>query len=167
MAAKVRQISAPMTKIVLAGLALASVQAGWAAQPHMNCKVYEQQEQASVEAHRRADPAIRDERFDMVFYSPSRNACLASVVFVKGHSTYSGILDVTEGQMIWARGYRGVSFTPAKIIAMDLAMDEQIQAMELPSGKDASPHSLQFLPLFLDRTMNTWPTLRNTFADRR
>jgi hypothetical protein len=156
-----------VAKVAVLTLAIVGVQAATAAERHMDCKVYEQQEQANVEAQQRADPSIHDERFDMVVWSPARNACLASVFFVKGTTTYGGILDIAEGKMIWAKSYRGTSFTPAHIVAMDREMDERMKAMELLSVDDSSSSSSDFRPTFLDRTMNTLPAIRNALSEVR
>jgi hypothetical protein len=133
----------------------------------MDCKVYAQQEQANLEALRRSDPSIRAERFDTVFYSAKRNSCLASVFFTKGDTTYGGILDIVEGRMIWAKSYRGTSFTPANIVAMDHEMDDAIKALEATETSSASTRPFDFLPLLLDRTMNTFPAIRNAFSEGR
>jgi hypothetical protein len=165
--AQVRPFSLQTAKVTIFSIALLSAQAAIAATNHMDCKVYEQHEQANIEAHKRADPAIHDERFDMVFYSPARNSCLASIFFMKGASTYGGILDITDGQLIWAKNYRGKSFTPANIVAMDREMDEQIAAIELPSAQPYAATPLDLLPLLLDRTMNTLPAIRNVLTEVR
>ncbi|MGC2400868.1 MAG: hypothetical protein WA510_13840 [Acidobacteriaceae bacterium] len=167
MVAKVARFSAHTAKVAVLSLVVSGTQAAIAAERHMDCKVYEQQEQANVEAQQRANPAIHDERFDTVFYSPARNSCLASVFFVKGDSTYAGILDIAEGQMLWAKSYRGTSFTPAHIVAMDQEMDEKIKAIELPSSDGGNSRSFDFLPLLLDRTMNTLPAIKNAFTEAR
>ena len=132
----------------------------------MDCKVYEQQEQTNLEALRRADPSIHAERFDTVFYSVKRNSCLASVFFIKGDATYGGILDIVEGRMLWAKSYRGTSFSPANIVAMDEDMDDEIKALEFATPSRAS-HSFGFLPSLLDRTMNTFPAIKNAFIEAR
>jgi hypothetical protein len=165
MAAKIAGFSARMAKLVLVNLAFAGA-AGAAELHHIDCKVYAQQEQANVEAQKHADPSIIEERFDRVFYSEARNSCLASVYFVKGYTTYAGILDFGEGRIIWARSYRGRSFSPADIVAMDRKMDEQIKAMQ-QSSEIASARENDFLPILLDRTMNTLPAIRNAFNDIR
>jgi hypothetical protein len=159
-------------KVALLTLAVVVVPVAFAAAdrelPHkMDCKVYEQQEQANVEAQRRADPSIHEERFDTVFYSPARKSCLASVFFTRGDSTYGGILDIAEGRMLWAKSYKGTNFTPAHIVAMDQEMDDQIKAMESTSTSSDNSHSLNFLPLLLDRTMNTFPAIKNAFTEAR
>jgi len=136
-------------------------------QPTIDCKVYAQQEQANLEALRRSDPAVRAERFDTVFYSAKRRACLASVFFTKGDSTYGGILDIAEGRILWAKSYRGTSFTPAHIVEMDREMDEEIKALELTETSEENPHAFDFLPLLLDRTMNTFPAIKNAFTEAR
>lgn len=165
MVEEVARFSACTVKLAVLSLAVVGAQAAIAAEHHMDCKVYEQQEQTNVEAQKRADPAIQDERFDTVFYSPARNSCLASVFFVKGDSTYGGILDIAEGRMIWAKSYRGTSFTPAHIVAMDREMDEEIKAIELPSTATDNARSFDFLPLLLDRTMNTLPAIKNALTE--
>jgi hypothetical protein len=136
-------------------------------QPTMDCKVYAQQEQANLEALKRSDPSIHAERFDTVFYSAKRNSCLASVFFTKGDVTYGGILDIVEGRMLWAKSYKGTSFTPANIVEMDEEMDDAIKALETTQTSSANPRPFDFLPLLLDRTMNTFPAIRNAFTEAR
>jgi hypothetical protein len=136
-------------------------------QHKMDCKVYEQQEQANLDATRRADPSIRSERFDTVFYSPKRNACLASVFFVKGDATYGGIIDIAEGRMLWAKSYKGTKSTPARIVEMDQDMDDEIKALEFEPETAANSGPLDFLPLLLDRTMNTLPAIKNALTEER
>jgi hypothetical protein len=167
MAEKFARFSALTWKIAVFSLTVAGAQAALAAHPHMDCKIYEQQEQANVESQQRANPAIHDERFDMVFYSPSRNSCLASVFFVKGDSTYAGILDIAEGRMLWAKSYRGTIFTPAHIIAMEQEMDDEIKAIETPSALGGNSRPFDLLPILLDRTMNTFPAIKNALIDAR
>jgi hypothetical protein len=133
----------------------------------MDCKVYEQQEQANLEALRRANASIHAERFDTVFYSAKRNSCLASVFFIKGDATYGGILDIVEGRMLWAKSYRGTSFSPANIVAMDEDMDDEIKALEFATPSRRTSHTFDFLPSFLDRTMNTFPAIKNAFTEAR
>src|ERR1700744_752750 len=106
-------------KVALLGLTFAGTQAAFAAQQHMDCKVYELQGVAKLESQQRNDPAIHDGQWDRVVYSPTRNSCLASEFFVKGDSTYAGIFDIGEGRMLWAKSYRGTAFTPAHIVAME------------------------------------------------
>jgi hypothetical protein len=165
MAAKFTGLPAQIAKVALFSMAFAS--AAVAAERHMDCKVYEQQEQADVDAQKRADPSILDERFDRVFWSQARNSCLASVFFVKGDTTYGGILDFGEGRMIWAKSYRGRYFSPANIVAMDREMDEQIKAIELPASASVSVRPIDLFPILLDRTMNTLQPLRNALAEPR
>jgi hypothetical protein len=136
-------------------------------QPTMDCKVYAQQERSNLEALRRSDPSIRAERFDTVFYSAKRRSCLASVFFTKGDVTYSGILDIAEGRMLWAKSYKGTSFTPVHIVEMDREMDDEIKALEFTETSEENPHAFDFLPLLLDRTMNTFPAIRNAFTEAR
>ncbi|HTZ57104.1 MAG TPA: hypothetical protein VMB49_03360 [Acidobacteriaceae bacterium] len=167
MAEDVARFSGCTVKLALLSLAVISTHGVFAAERHMDCKVYEQQEQANVEAQRRVDPAIQDERFDMVFYSPARNSCLASVFFVRGESTYGGILDISEGRMIWAKSYRGTSFSPSRIVAMDTELDDEIKAIESTPDSSTTSRSLDFLPLLLDRTMNTLPAIKNAFTEAR
>jgi hypothetical protein len=132
-----------------------------ALQPKMDCKQYDVQQRANLEALRHADPAISDASLDSVFYSVNRNACLASVFFTKGVDTYSGIFDISVGRMLWAKSYRGTSFTPVNIVEMDEAMDEKAKELEFaPIGSD-NPHSFYFLPSLLDRTKNTLPAIKN------
>jgi hypothetical protein len=133
-------------------------------QPKMDCKAYQQQKQMNL---LRADPSIQDERIDTVFYSARRNSCLASVFSTKGTTTYGGIWDITDGEMLWAKSYRGTSFTPAHIVEMDREIDEQIRAIELSTANDDRSHSLNFLPQLFDRTMNRFPAIRNALAEVR
>ncbi len=85
----------------------------------------------------------------------------------RGDATYGGILDIAEGRMLWAKSYRGTSFTPAHIVAMDREMDEEIKALELTETSEENPRAFDFLPLLLDRTMNTFPAIRNAFTEAR
>jgi hypothetical protein len=168
----VARFSGCTIKVAVLALAVLGARAAWAAtdgesQHTMDCKVYEQQEQANVEAQRRADPSIHDERFDTVFYSPTRNSCLASVFFVKGDATYGGILDIAEGRMLWAKSYKGKNFTPAHIVAMDEEMDDEIKALEFATSGSGNPRAFDFLPLLLDRTMNTFPAIKNALTEAR
>src|ERR1700733_851362 len=101
-------------KCALLALAVLSAQAAFAVTGKMDCKVYEQQEQANIEAQRRADPSIHGERFDTVFFSPARNSCMASVFFTKGVSTYAAIIDIPAGRMLWAKSYKGIRPTPTR-----------------------------------------------------
>jgi hypothetical protein len=136
-------------------------------QPSMDCKVYAQQEQANLEALKRADPSIRAQRFDTVFYSAKRNSCLASVFFTKGDVTYGGILDIVEGRMLWAKSYKGTSFSPVNIVEMDEDLDDEIKALEFTETIAENPHAFDFLPLLFDRTMNTFPAIKNAFTEER
>ncbi len=169
MVQNIARFSSCTIKVALLTLAVTGAQPALAATEtqHMDCKVYEQQEQANVEAQRRTDPSIHDERFDTVFYSPARNSCLASVFFVKGASTYGGILDISEGRMIWAKSYRGTNFTPAHIVAMDQEMDEEIKAIEFAPTSGGNSRPFDFVPLLLDRTMNTLPAIKNALTEAR
>jgi hypothetical protein len=168
----VARFSGCTIKVALIAFSVLTTTATYAAplatsQPRMDCRVYAQQEQANLEALKRADPSIHAERFDTVFYSAKRNSCLASVFFTKGDATYGGILDIVEGRMLWAKSYRGTSFTPANIVEMDQEMDDAIKALETPETSSANSHPFAFLPLFLDRTMNTFPAIKNAFAEAR
>jgi len=136
-------------------------------QPKTDCKVYEQQEQANLEVQMRADPSIQAERLDTVFYNAKRNSCLASVFFIKGDVTYGAILDIVEGRMLWAKSYKGTSFTPAHIVEMDEEMDDAIKALEFAPATSGNSHLNNFLPLLLDRTMNTFPAIKNALAEAR
>jgi hypothetical protein len=136
-------------------------------QPKMDCKIYEQQEQVNLEAQMRANPSIQAERLDTVFYSAKRNSCLASVFFIKGDVTYGAILDIVEGQMLWAKSYRGTNFTPAHIVEMDEQMDDAIKALEFAPEANGNGHSINFLPLLIDRTMNTFPAIKNALTEGR
>lgn len=168
----VARFSGCTIKVALLALSVLGARAACAAptgdlQPKMDCKVYEQQEQANLEALRRADPSIHAERFDTVFYNTKRNSCLASVFFTKGDVTYGGILDIVESRMLWAKSYKGTNFTPTNIVAMDEDMDDEIKALEFAEPSGANSHSFDFLPLLLDRTMNTFPAIKNAFTEAR
>jgi hypothetical protein len=151
--------------VLSAKVACAAPDAG--PQQKMDCKVYEQQEQANIEAQKRADPSIHGERFDTVFYSPKRNSCLASVFFTKGDATYGGIIEIPEGRMLWAKSYKGARSTPARIVEMDQDMDDEIKAIELGNEAAVNTRPLDFLPLLLDRTMNTLPAIKNALTEER
>jgi hypothetical protein len=137
------------------------------AQPKMDCKIYQQQEEANLEAQKLADPTIRAARLDTVFYSAKRNSCLASVFFNRGDVTYGGIVDISDKRMLWAKTYKGTNFTPANILAMDQEMDDAIQALEFAPVSTGNIHSFEFLPLLFDRTMNTFPAIKNAFTEPR
>lgn len=130
-------------------------------QPKMDCKRYDIQQQANLDALKQADPAISGATLDSVFYSANRNACLASVFFTKGVDTYSGIFDISAGRILWAKSYRGTSFTPVNIVAMDETMDEKAKELEFAPIASDNTHSFYFLPDLLDRTRNTLPALKN------
>jgi hypothetical protein len=100
------------------------------AQHRMDCRHYQEQEQTSLEALKRADPAIRGEWLDSVFYSPKQNSCLATVSFTKRGTTYSGIFDISDSRAVWMRAYRGRTFTPAHIVAMDWDLYEKVEELE-------------------------------------
>ena len=153
--------------LAMAVLGPAAASAATNAEHKMDCSVYEQQEQANVEAQRRADPSIHAERFDTVFYSARRNSCLASVFFTRGDATYGGILDIAEGRMLWAKSYRGTTFSPAHIVAMDQDVDDEIKALEFATETSSNARSLDLLPLLLDRTMNTFPAIKNALTEAR
>jgi hypothetical protein len=165
----VARFSGCTIKVALVAFSVLGTSATYAAtsQSSMDCKVYGQQEQANLEALRRADPSIHAERFDTVFYSAKRDSCLASVFFTKGDATYGGILDIVEGRMIWAKSYKGTSFTPANIVEMDEDMDDAIKALETTETSSANSRPFDFLPLLLNRTMNTFPAIRNAFSEAR
>ena len=154
-------------KCALLALAVLSAQAAFAVSDKLDCKVYEQQEQANIEAQKRADPSIHGERFDTVFYSPERNSCLASVFFTKGVFTYAAIIGIPGGRMLWAKGYKGISPTPARIVEMDQDMDDEIKALEFGPESASNSKPLDLLPLFLDRTMNTLPAIKNALTEER
>ena len=154
-------------KCALLALAVLSAPAAFAVTSKMDCKVYEQQEQANIEAQKRTNPSIHGERFDTVFYSPKQNSCMASVFFTKGLSTYAAIIDMPEGRTLWAKSYRGISPTPARIVQMDQDMDEEIKALEFGSESASNSRPLDLLPLLLDRTMNTLPAIKNAFTEER
>lgn len=132
-----------------------------ALQPKMECKQYDVQQRANLDALKQADPAISDASLDSVFYSVNRNSCLASVFFTKGVDTYSGIFDISAGRMLWAKSYRGTSFTPVNIVEMDETMDEKAKELEFAPIAGDNPHSFYFLPDLLDRTKNTLPAIKN------
>jgi hypothetical protein len=159
-------------KVVLFALAILCARVACAApiadgQSKTDCKVYEQQEQANLEAQMRANPSIQEERLDTVFYSAKRNSCLASIFFIKGGVTYGAIVDIGEGQMLWAKSYRGTNFTPAHIVEMDEEMDDAIKALEFAPAESGNGHSINFLPLLIDRTMNTFPAIKNALTEGR
>ena len=168
----VARFSGCTIKVALLAFSVLGTRATYAAplaisQPSMDCKVYAQQEQANLEALKRADPSIHAERFDTVFYSAKRNSCLASVFFTKGDATYGGILDIVEGRMLWAKSYKGTNFTPANIVEMDEDMDDEIKALEFTQTSGGNSHAFDFLPLLLDRTMNTFPAIKNALTEAR
>ncbi len=154
-------------KYALLALAVLSAQAAFAVTSKMDCKVYEQQEQANIEAQKRVDPSIHGERFDTVFFSPARNSCMASVFFTKGVSTYAAIIDIPEGRMLWAKSYKGISPTPVRIVEMDQDMDDEVKALEFGSESASNSRPTDFLPLLLDRTMNTLPAIKNALTEER
>ena len=166
----VARFSGSKLKFVLLAVAVLGAK-GACAEPNggsrqkMDCKVYEQQEQANLEIQMRADPAIHNERLDTVFYSAKLNSCLASVFFTKRETTYAGILDIVEGRMLWAKSYRGTNFTPTQILAMDEEMDDEIKAFESTSTTTADSHTFDFLPLLFDRTMNAFPAIKNALTE--
>jgi hypothetical protein len=69
--------------------------------------------------------------------------------------------------MLWAKSYRGTSFSPAHIVEMDQDMDDEIKALEFTETSEENPHPFDFLPSLLDRTMNTFPAIRNAFTEAR
>jgi hypothetical protein len=112
-------------------------QAAWAAtnlettaQHKMDCRRSQEQGQANLEALKRADPAIRGEWLESVFYSAKRNSCLATVSFTRRGTTYSGIFDTSDSRPVWTRAYRGTSLTPAHIVVMDWDLYEKIEELE-------------------------------------
>ena len=167
--ADVARFSSCTKKFMLFALAVLCVRAAFAApegdgQHTTDCKVYQQREQANL---LQADPSVQDERLDTVFYSAKRNSCLASVFFTRGTVTYGGIRDMANGQMLWAKSYKGTSFTPVHIVEIDQEIDDQIKAIEIaPAGEDRS-RSFDFLPQLFDRTMNKFPAIRNALPDVR
>jgi hypothetical protein len=62
---------------------------------------------------------------------------------------------------------QGDEFSPANIVAMDEDMDDEIKAIEFATPSRATSHSFDFLPSFLDRTMNTFPAIKNAFTEVR
>ncbi len=163
----VTRFSGSTIKYALLALAVLGAKVAWAApngeaelQPQTNCKRYEGQEQ--LEALKRADPSIHAARLDLVSYSVYRNGCLASVFFTKGDDTYSGIFDIAAGRMLWAKGYKGTSFSPVDIVGMDQEMDEKAKELESAPISNGNSHSFYFLPDLLDRTKNTFPAIKNS-----
>jgi hypothetical protein len=164
----IARFSASTIKCVVLTLAVLGAKAACAtpaiqppSQPKMDCKQYDVQQRANLDALKQADPAISDASLDSVFYSVNRNACLASVIFTKGVDTYSGIFDISAGRMLWAKSYRGTSFTPVNIVEMDETMDEKAKELEFaPIGGGTSRPS-DFFPDLLDRTKSTLPAIRN------
>lgn len=162
----VTRFSGSTIKYALLALAVLGAKVAWAApngeaelQPQTNCKRYEGQEQ--LEALKRADPSIHAARLDLVSYSVYRNGCLASVFFNKGDDTYSGIFDIAGGRMLWAKGYKGTSFSPVDIVGMDQEMDEKAKELESAPISNGNSRSFYFLPDLLDRTKNTFPAIKN------
>jgi hypothetical protein len=153
--------------LAMAVLGPGAARAATNAEHKMDCSVYEQQEQANVEAQRRADPSIHAERFDTVFYNARRKSCLASVFFTKGGATYGGILDIAEGRMLWAKSYKGTNFSPAHIVEMDEDVDDEIKALEFAPETSSNNRPSDLLPLLLDRTMNTFPAIKNALTEAR
>jgi hypothetical protein len=100
-----------------------------AAQPKLDCRHYLQQEQVNLQALKRADPARHDEWLDSVFYSAKQNSCLATVSFIKHGSTFNGIFDIPSSQPLWTRSYRGKSFSPAHVVAMDFDLYQKIEEL--------------------------------------
>jgi hypothetical protein len=98
-----------------------------ATQPKVDCRRYQEQEQANLEALKRADPAIHGEWLDSVFYSAKQNSCLATVSFIKHGSTYNGIFDIPSSRPLWTHSYRGKSFSPAHVVAMDFDLYQKIE----------------------------------------
>jgi hypothetical protein len=98
-----------------------------ATQPKVDCRHYQEQEQANLEALKRADPAIHDEWLDSVFYSAKQNSCLATVSFIKHGSTYKGIFDIPSNRPFWTHSYRGKSFSPAHVVAMDFDLYQKME----------------------------------------
>jgi hypothetical protein len=98
-----------------------------ATQPKVDCSHYQQQQQANLGAWKRADPAIHDEWLDSVFYSAKQNSCLATVSFIKHGSTYNSIFDIPNSRPLWTRSYRGKSFSPAHVVAMDFDLYQKME----------------------------------------
>jgi hypothetical protein len=99
-------------------------------QQNMDCQRYQEQEQANLEALKRADPSIQGQWLDSVFYSAKQNSCLATVSFTKHGATYSGIFDISDSRAVWTRAYRGTTLTPAHIVAMDWDLYEKVEELE-------------------------------------
>jgi hypothetical protein len=118
-------------------------------------------------AGRRAVLRLHNKSCATRFLRIKRNSCLASVFFTKGDATYGGILDIVEGRMLWAKSYKGTSFTPTNIVEMDEDMDDEIKALEFTQTSGGNSHAFDFLPLLLDRTMNTFPAIKNALTEAR
>ena len=69
--------------------------------------------------------------------------------------------------MLWAKSYRGTNFSPAHIVEMDEEMDDAIKALEFAPATSGNAHSINFLPLLIDRTMNTFPAIKNALTEAR
>jgi hypothetical protein len=69
--------------------------------------------------------------------------------------------------MLWAKSYRGKSPTPARIVEMDQDMDDEIKALEFGPETADNSEPRDFLPLLLDRTMNTLPAIKNALTEER
>lgn len=167
---KVARFSASKAGRVLTVLAFLGAQAAFAASPaatqhKADCKLDEQQVQANLEAQSQADPSIHAARLDTVFYNTKRDACLASVFFTKGTMTYAGIVDISDHQMLWAKSYKGTNFSPTHVLAMDAEMDEAIKGLELDQPASTGSNANDFLPLLFDRTLNTFPAIKNALID--
>jgi hypothetical protein len=100
-----------------------------ASQPEVDCRYYRAQGQSDLEALKRTDPAIHDEWLDSLFYSRKQNSCLATVSFIKHGSTYNGIVDIRSSRAVWTRSYRGKTFSPAHVVAMDWDLYQKLEEL--------------------------------------
>ena len=93
-----------------------------------NCDPTQQDEHALLATQQLMDPGIRNATLDSVFFSPKQSSCYASFVYTKRHNTYGGIFDISQGRMIWTKRYRGIHFSPARIVAIDRDIEPPIEA---------------------------------------
>ena len=62
---------------------------------------------------------------------------------------------------------QGYKLSPAHIVEMDEEMDDAIKALEFAPAESGNAHSINFLPLLIDRTMNTFPAIKNALTEAR
>jgi hypothetical protein len=98
-------------------------------QPEVDCRYYQAQGQSDLEALKRADPAIHDEWLDSLFYSAQENSCLATVSFIRHGSTYNRIFNIRNSRAVWTRSYRGKTFSPAHVVAMDWDLYQKVEEL--------------------------------------